>query len=50
MSADKLKKVLKKYKERYELTKEDFFLFVKEKVELSEKKCSWFIDHMETEI
>lgn len=48
MSADKLQKVLKKYKEKYEMTKEDFFLFVKEKVELSEKKCSRFIVHMET--
>lgn len=47
MSADKLKKVLQKYKQRYEMTKEDFFLFVKEKVELSERKCWRFIDHME---
>lgn len=47
MSADKLKKVLQKYKQRYEMTKEDFFLFVKEKVELSERKCSRFIDHIE---
>ncbi len=50
MSENQLKKVIKKYKEKFELTKDDFIQFVKTRVELTEKKLNKFISLIEEDI
>ncbi len=49
MPEDKLKKVIDKYKKKYDFTKNDYLSFVENKVDLPKKKCDKFkeiIDRM----